>query len=311
VPIPVRRLCPAPKIIFISFGPRALAVIAGFTFLFLPLRSGTADVSDGRASVWNRGERLMDAGHVFQGILLLDSLRRSGFDDPGFLSDYSRRVFHALVPRLADSSITLLRNPDSASDADSVLPDRISWKVTAGSHSLLPVFQYGATFTYRKPFKLFFGGLAPGGGDALLSDPEMPRQLRAQAALSGELGDRSAAADCNVWIDLNDAKLALMEYIGRRISGLYDSIATTKDLARYHAVSLRCFRRSFTYGRDGEFAAYVVFDRTLGDLLRARGVRCADRSDSGRKIRFTAAVRSVIDLQSIAEERLQSVLRSF
>ena len=109
MPIPARRPCPAPKTIYIPLGPRAIAAILGLTFLFFPLRSGTADVSDSRASAWNQGERLMDAGNVFQGILLLDSLRRSGFDDPGFLSDYSRRVFHALVPRLADSSITLLR----------------------------------------------------------------------------------------------------------------------------------------------------------------------------------------------------------
>lgn len=311
MPALTRRLCPALKRISIPFGTRAIAVVLSLTFLLFPLQSGAADVSDSRASAWNQGERLMDAGRLFQGIHLLDSLRRSGFDDPGFLSDYARRVFHALVPRLADSSVAILRNPDSASGADSVLPDRISWKVTAGSRSQFPVFQYGATFTYRKPFKLFFGGLAPGGDDPLLRASEMPRQRRAQAALSGELGDRSAAADCDVWIDLNDTKSPLMEYIGRRISGLYDSIGTNKDLPRYRAVSLRCFRRSFTYGRDGDFAAYVVFDRTLGDLFKARGVRYADRSDARRKIRFTVAVRSVIDLQSIAEERLQSVLRSF
>lgn len=279
--------------------------------LFL-CRPCAADVAADADSAWLQGGRLMDAGKVFEGIRVLDSLRRAGFDDPRFLSDYSHRVFRAFVPRAADSSVAFLQDPNSGAQTDSVFPDRISWRVTAATVAPYPAFQYGAAFTYRKPYKLVFPGLGSGNRqNGLLSAPEVARQSPSDVILLREFGDRTDAADCMVCVDINDTKSPLMDYIGRRINGVYDSIANRNDLARYRAVSIRCFRRSWVYGRDGDFAAFVVFDRTLGDLLKSRGEKPAGRSDAGRKIRFTVAVRSGIDIQVFTEAKLQSVLRAF
>jgi hypothetical protein len=312
MPYRVMRRCPAARDVLIPFRSRVFAVILLLALLPSPLLPGMSVVPDSRVSAWNQGDRLMDAGNILQGIRLLDSLRRSGFDDPNFLSDYSRSVFRALVPPLADSSVTFLPGLHFAATADSALPDRVSWKVTADARYPFPVFQYGAAFTQRKPFKLFFGGLAPGNAArGLLAEPESAQWSRAEAAFQSELGDRIDAVDCTVWMDLNDAKSSLTEYIGRRINGVYDSIGTANDLARYRAVSIRCFRHSFTYGREGEFAAFVVFDRTLKDLLVARNIRSADRSYSKKKIRFTVAVRAGMDIQDFAESKLQTILKAF
>jgi len=52
--------------------------------------------------------------------------------------------------------------------------------------------------------------------------------------------------------------LPLMEY-RQRINGVYDSINLQKDLQKYHALSLRCYRRSFFLnGKDDGYAAYIV-----------------------------------------------------
>ncbi len=308
----VVRRRPAAQDVLLPFPARTFAAVLTLTVLSFSLRASAADLSNSPVSAWNQGDRLMEAGNFLRGISLLDSLRRSGFDDPDFLSDYSRSVFRALVPPLADSSVAFLPGLHFAATADSALPDRVSWKVTADARYPFPVFQYGAAFTQRKPFKLFFGGLAPGNAArGLLAEPESAQWSRAEAAFQSELGDRTDAADCTVWMDLNDAKSSLTEYIGRRINGVYDSIGTANDLARYRAVSIRCFRHSFTYGREGEFAAFVVFDRTLRDLLAARNIRSADRSYAKRKIRFTVAVRAGMDIQDFAESKLQTILKAF
>ncbi len=129
--------------------------------------------------------------------------------------------------------------------------------------------------------------------------------------MQNEFADRTDAANCTVCVDLNDTKSPAMEYLSRRIGGVFDSISTANDLSRYHAVSVRCFRRSWAYGRDGDFAAFVVFDRTLGALSKARGAKPAARPDAEKKVRFTVAVRSGIDIQVFTEAKLQSMLRAF
>jgi len=254
----------------------------------------------------------MESGRVLEGIRELDSLRVAGFSTPVFLSDYSHQVFRVIIPGSSDSTTAFLLSTPSEAQTDSVFPDRVSWRVTTNTAAKFPDFQYTAAFTYRKPYKLVFPGLGFGtSGGGLLSVPEAAKHSPAEAILLKEFVDRTDVADCMVCVDLNDTKSSAMDYLAKRISGMYDSIQTGNDLARYHAVSLRCYRRSWVYGRDGDFAAFVVFDRALGDLLRARGLRPQARSDMAQRIRFTVAIRSGIDIQAFSEAKLQSVLRAF
>jgi hypothetical protein len=93
---------------------------------------------------------------------------------------------------------------------------------------------------------------------------------------------------------------------------VYDSINSQNDLRKYHALSLRCFRRSFYNGIDDRYAAFVVFDRTLADLqnIPLYKRRSAGR-EANRKIRFTVAIRSGRDVMAFSEEKLQTILRAF
>jgi|WetSurMetagenome_2_1015567.scaffolds.fasta_scaffold00025_9 hypothetical protein len=298
---------PAAKALPESGRPTAAAlIIALLACTAWPL--GTVDP----LPAWQRGGRLLDAGRIIDGIRVLDSLRRAGFDDPSFLSDYSRRVFRTFVPRHSDSALAFLQSAPAQPSADTACADRISWKVTWLSQCPDPMFQYNATFTCRKPFHLIFPGLGSGTtGNALLAFPQAAAPRPGHAALLDELNDRTDAAACTVCMDLCDTRSPLMEYLGRRIDGRYDSIGMSADLPCYRAVSIRCYRRDFTYGKDGEFAAFVVFDRCLGDLVRPQDSKHCSRADLSRLVRFTVAVRSGMDIKVFTEAKLQTVLRAF
>ncbi len=271
-----------------------------------------ANVPQNSETVWLQGVKLMDAGKVLEGIRLLDSLRMAGFADSLFLSDYASRVFRTFVPQKMDSCIAFLQNASTRPVCDSAYPDRISWKVTKAVRSLYPCFQYGATFVYRKPYRLVFLGLvAQDATGALLHFQTLQPPSPTQRVLSAEFEDREDAAECNVYVDLDDTQSPLTDYVARRINGEYDSISSANDLPRYHALSLRCYRRSCYAGKQGDFAAYIVFDRPLNDLLKGSGAKSHPFPKPVPKIRFTVAVRSGMEIQGFAEEKLQSMLRAF
>ncbi len=279
--------------------------------LILLISGPSAHPPEDRVAAWRLGIRFMDEGKVLDGIRLLDSLRVSGFHDSLFLSEYAGRVFRAFVPRKMDSSVAFLRKTDTQPVCDSAYPDRISWKVTKTLHSAYPCFQYGAIFRVRKPFRLVFTGLsafmATGG---LLRFDTLPPPSPLQRTLADEFEDRKESAECNLYVDLDDTRSPFTDYIARRITGEYDSIASVTDLRRYHALSLRCYRKSRFPGKPGDFAAYVVFDRPLRDLLRGAIPHVAGKHP-GSTVRVTVAIRSGAEIQDFSEEKLESMLRAF
>jgi hypothetical protein len=301
-----------------SYSRRASAgwpdILHGFSLwvLLLFLAPCAANAPQNREAAWLQGVKLMGAGKVLEGIRLLDSLRTAGFDDSLFLSDYASHVFRTFVPQKMDSCVSFLQNASTRPVCDSAYPDRISWKVTKAVRSLYPCFQYGATFVYRKPYRLVFPGLvAWNTAQALLHFQTLQPPSPTQRVLANEFEDREDAAECNVYVDLDDTESPLTDYVARRINGEYDSIGFKSDLSQYHALSLRCYRRSYYAGKQGDFAAYIVFDRPLRDLLKGSGPTLRARPKSVHKIRFTVAVRSGIEIQVFAEEKLQSMLRAF
>lgn len=267
----------------------------------------------GQEAVWKQGIRLIESKKVFEGIRLLDSLRMAGYRDERFLSAYARSVFVCFIPPKTDSGTSDLREVLRHFSFDTTTPASLSWNVSKSEQGAYPSFQYKATFVCRKPFTLVFQGFEKiKMPRALLRYNELQPQTYVQRAFAQQFVERQDSANCTVCFDLNDTKSPLMEYVGRRINGVYDSINTQNDLRKYHALSLRCFRRSFYNGIEDRYAAFVVFDRTLADLLNIplRKRRPAGR-EANRKIRFTVAIRSGLDVQVFAEEKLQTILRAF
>jgi hypothetical protein len=264
-------------------------------------------------TLWKQGIRLIESKKVFEGIRLLDSLRMSGFHDERFLSAYARSVFMCFIPQKADSGTPDLREVLQHFSFDTTAPASLSWNVSKSEQRAYPSFQYKATFVCRKPFTLVWQGFEKSKRPpALLRYNELRPQTYVQRAFAEQFLERQDSAICTVCIDLDDTKSPLMEYVGRRINGVYDSINSQNDLKRYHALSLRCFRRGYLNGTDDWFAAFVVFDRTLADL---QNIPLRKRRLAGpgaiRKIRFTVAIRSGLDVRVFSEEKLQTILRAF
>jgi hypothetical protein len=286
------------------------------SLLFTALMTAVLADADtaGQEAVWKQGVRLMESNKVFEGIRLLDSLRLSGYHDPRFLSAYARSVFLFFIPQKADSVMPFLHQEAQNFSIDTASPASPSWNVSKSERRSFPNFQYKAAFVYRKPFSLVFQGLdsQQTPPQAFLRFRELQPQTRVQNALIEQFFNRQDSANCTVCIDLNDTKSPLMEYIGQRINGVYDSINSQKDLKKFHALSIRCFRRNFFAGNDGRYAAYIVFDRTVAELrnIPVQKKRPADR-DANRKIRFTIAIRSGTDVQAYTEAKLQSILEAF
>jgi hypothetical protein len=260
---------------------------------------------------WKRGIALIGSGRELDGIAVLDSLRESGFTKEEFLSDYANRVFGMFVPRQADSTYgVLLKQPPGF---DTTPAQSLYWKVTKSKNAAYPSFIYGSTFSFRKPFSLVFTGLSGQmQNQGLLQSEYSPLQAHVASALSDQLDDRRDKARLAICIDLSDTRVSPYEYLARRINGMYDSIDVRTDLSQYGALSLRCLNRGYFRDEEGTYTAYIVFDRSLGELLKKH---CNDKASGkvklSKRIRFTVTIESGNSVQKFTEAKLQSILSCF
>jgi hypothetical protein len=266
--------------------------------------------SQSNETIWKRGLELIGSGHELEGIAVLDSLRMSGFSKDEFLDNYANHVFGMFIPRKADSAYAVLLKQPPAFDTTPA--HSLFWKVTKSQNAKYPSFIYGSTFTFRKPFSLVFTGLSGQvKNQGLLRSDHSPLQARVSSALLDQLDDRFDRALCAICIDLNDTRSSPFEYLARRINGVYDSIDVRADLSQYRALSLRCHTRGY-YGDEGTYTAYVVFDRSLGELFKRH---CADKAPGNiqlnKQIRFTVTIESGSSVQKFTEAKLQSILSFF
>jgi hypothetical protein len=276
--------------------------------------SETAFSADGEAA-WLKGMQLVRSGNIFKGILFLDSLRISGLEEERFLYEYAASVLRVLIPeKEKKDQVSLLEGPPSIEE-DTVAPTALQWKVLSVNlnKNSLPSFSYGATYFFRKPYKLTFNGLLdchrPGG--LLRLDP-VDSPAYGSCRYKELFTVKREPVRVRVYIDLNNTDCSLFDYLKERVDGNYDSVAVKTDLAEYSALSLRCYRNSYMPGRDGIFAAYVTFDRRLGDISKVPFLKEGSKVQYAlKKIRFTIALETTDDIQPLAEAKLQKILKAF
>jgi len=261
---------------------------------------------------WMRGLHLLKRGSLSDGIGVLDSLRSTGLNEKEFLSDYARSFFYAVIPKKSDTFSLLVRDPGAMQRADTASPQVFRWKVITSQKIPLPFFEYEAAFAFRKPFSLQFDTpFSRSVGSAMLRYGSIEPQSASSVNFLGQLSQRIDSAWCAIHIDVNDISISPFEYLLKRINGIYDSIGVKSDLPRYGAISLRCYNRGI-WGRQGSRTAYIVFDRTIADIMRLSfPLKRLRRQDAGRKIRFTITMRSGSDVEEQAETKLQSVIAAF
>jgi hypothetical protein len=253
-------------------------------------------------------------GNIYQGIRLLDSLRVSGLDNEEFLGNYARYVFHTFMPEKKGVFFSvLLKNDDQIQPTDTAFPCSFKWNIVSSQKALLPFFEYRAGFAFRKQFRLVFTGLRPYSyGSAWLQFFDRKPLSNISAELLNQMHDRIDSAWCAIHIDLNDTRITPYEYIIKRISGIYDSIEVKNDLSKYHAISLRCYRRGFFVKPEGTYTAYVIFDRRVMDILKNDSAyRKTPSREAEKNVRYTLTMRCGCDIQDQAEAKLQSLLHAF
>ncbi len=250
---------------------------------------------------------------VFSGIRMLDSLRVSGCVSEAFLEKYAQYVFDVFLPAKNDSFPALLKNAEQVPSTDTAFPCAFRWRIVTVPKAVYPFFEYWAGFTFRKRFRLVFPGIKEHfSGRAWLGFHD--REVRTSIAdeLIAQLDDRIDSAWCTIHIDINDTRTSPYEYILKRIDGVYDSIEVKTDLSKYHAISLRCLKKRLFHKPEGISTAYIVFDRSVRQLLKDDpAARKTEAWKTDKLVRFTLTMRCGCDVQSQAEQKLLSILRSF
>jgi hypothetical protein len=258
---------------------------------------------------------------VINGLRSLDSLRLVGFTQPEFLGDYARYVLQACVPDRIEFPAIFLPSPSPLSavplPADEQERPSYCWRVVSAApdrNNRVPVYEYGVSFHLRKPFRLLETALIPRMQFHLSAPLFMAENIPMMLSepLMRQLRERTDSITLNLYIDYTPTKLSREEYLAKRISGVYNAVENRDELRKYNALSVRCRKQSAVYGQEGTYAAFIVFDRRLGDIHRNRpGKQPVNERDGSRPVRFTIAMQSGAYVQELAEERLQAVLRAF
>jgi hypothetical protein len=277
-------------------------------------RPGRAPQMDS-AAIGRVFSTIASKGSADDGIRLLESLRASGVEDEHFLGRYARYVFETFLPAKTDSSPRLLKDASQIQCTDTAFPCVFSWRIINSQKAPLPFFEYRAGFVLQKRLRLVFPPLRDHSPGAAWLNYRDHRPLSALSiGLISQLSDPVDSAWCTIHIDLSDTKISPFEYIVKRIGGIYDSIEVKSDLPRYRALSLRCYSGGLFVNPRGTCTAYVVFDRSIREILAsdsaARG-KSSRRWKNGGTVRFTLTMRCGRDVQDQAEAKLQTMLRSF
>jgi hypothetical protein len=291
----------------------AVLFYTGVAFSGSPVETTGPASPDSGVPAWMQGISLVKSGEITKGVRLLDSMRTSGLCDEAFLRGYAECVFHTLVPRKAD--MEMARITDRAIVVtDTISPASYTWNVVRSGNSLknsrMPCFTYGATFEIRKPFQFVFSGLRQSSFSVVqIGYCPCPAPFN---SIVSQLENRKDQASCRLFIDMNATGSLAFEYLSKRISGVYDSIAVKPELQAYRGLSLRCYTVSRFADKDGKFTAIASFDRALPDQKPRTGqAGPAAVKSLPQTVRYTLVVESSSDVKDLLEAKFQSLLRAF
>ena len=262
-----------------------------------------------RDDSWGRGLQELDSGRISKGLYILDSLCGQGKIDPITISAYAEKVFRLLNPGYKEDSHVYVQSNSPKTVIDTLLQSSFRYKIIRSSDSAgrtLPSFGYNIAFPVQKPFHLKFSGLLDQLGPSL----KMDRQVVSTAldyGLMEQISYKNDSISCSIFIDLKSTKLTINDYISDYIYGVFDSISIKKDLKKYHALSLRCYKRKAYGFENGKFTAIIAFDRLIPDRKSKNG----KTTTTPLPVRYTVVVQSATSVSELAEAKLQTILNAF
>lgn len=253
---------------------------------------------------WEYGFKLIKAGEISHGFKILDSLCKAQADDPDVISTYAKNIFRLFCSgQKEDSHVFVNSNNDSI--FDTLLSSSFKCEVfnsTESSGKNLPSFAYRAVFIIQKPFLLKFNGLLKAPDIHLTINHEIIDD-KLDYYLIDQLTDRTDSISCSIHIDLKNTQLTVYDYILDYVYGFFDSISIKKDLEKYKALSLRCYKRKSFRFQDGQFTAIIAFDRIFPDHKQKNAV-------TPLTIRYTVIVLAPACVKELAEAKFQTIIKS-
>jgi hypothetical protein len=257
---------------------------------------------------WSDGLKLLDSGRISSGLLIFDSLCGQGVNSPEIIEAYAKKIFRLLCTGIKDDSHIYLTNSSLTTVFDTLLLSSFKYKIIRSSDisgTALPSFGYNVAFPVQKPYLLKFNGLQ----NQLAPLLKMSHETITTALdydLMDQISDKNDSISCSIFIDMKKTGLTINDYISNYIYGVYDSISIKKDLKKYNALSLRCYKRK-SYGlENGKFTAIIAFDRLIPDRKRKNG----KMSTTPLPVRYTVVVQSAASVRELAEAKLQTILKA-
>lgn len=252
---------------------------------------------------WTNGFNLIRAGELSNGFSILDSLFGNE-KDPDTIKIQITNVFRILCPGfIADSTFTII--PTSVLFTDTTPLSSYKYKIIRNFDDFnrkLPSFSYNASFSVQKPFELKFQGLLSSSAPHLTADHQF-FSTELDYDLIDQLWNRSDSITCTIHLDLKKTNLSIHDYITDYVFGFFDSIKIKRDLEKYHALSLRCYKRKSFGNLNGKFTAIIAFDRFFPD-------RKSMNSTNFLTVRYTVVVQAPASVCDIAESKFQEILKS-
>ncbi len=254
---------------------------------------------------WEYGFKLIKAGEISHGFKILDSLCKAQADDPEVVSTYAINVLRLFCSGQKEDSLVFV-NSKNNTITDTLLSSSFKCEVfysTDSSGEKLPSFAYRAVFPIQKPYLLKFNGLLKAPDIHLVTNHEIINE-NLDYELLDQLADRTDSISCSIYINLKNTQLTVYDYILDYIYGFFDSISIKKDLEKYKALSLRCYKRKSFGFQNGKFTAIIAFDRIFPDHKRKNVI-------TPLPIRYTVIVQAPACVKELAEAKFQTIIKLF
>ncbi len=253
---------------------------------------------------WENGFKLIRAGEISTGFYVLDSLFEKD-TDPDSVRIQIANVFRIMCPGFTSDSVLKLNNTNNDSFQDSIALLSYKYKVIRNFNNTkrkLPSFCYNASFSVQKPFQLKFKGLLSPILPHLVTNHQF-MNTELDYDLIEQLWDHSDSITCTIYLDLENTKLSISDYLSDYVSGLFDSIKMKNDLDKYRALSLRCYKRRSFGNNSDRFTAIIAFDRFFPD-------RKSTSTTNTLIVRYTVVVQAPASVTDLAEAKFQEILKS-
>jgi hypothetical protein len=294
-------------------------ILIGIIFLFLPLNSYAMDVHD--EAVWHKAVSLVKAGHILDGLRMMDSLNTEGnITDPQFMLDYAKLTESCLLPKSVVSSDTKFFLVPSARQSfnplfkdEELLPQDVSWGTYSDKlyKKGTLFFAFEGDFLLDQEFQLKCSSLNNTKPFRFAINIDKQYQNKVFDPLIFDVAAKPYRAEVKIIIDLNKPKTPLTEYIHTLVYDRFDAVKETNDFPKLHGISLRCYNKSIFRNVPGDYYAFIAFDRNIKGNIQGRTNDTKIPQNEYQTARYLICMKTKQSVENKAESILRGIVKQF